>query len=652
MVNDFSAQFPSSEYSIKLFDFFTQYEALMFEAIPQTLRYFAPSESIDRSQYRAIMHDMFVCFAEDFEEILSWQDENLRKTYVIAKAISITLDWFVLGKTEFVLPLCSQWNPLAGSKFIHQFTNNKDEKITFLLHKHRDICKTCTTYYELCLLIMKESSKGDKAELLTSLYWLEKKQTLAELYTKPIANKKTEPVVVEASNEKVNKEKHPKLIVLALCAGVILGILTSSIYLLTTKQISNSTNLPIPLSNTKLKEQNLYDQLDRLIDQYLESTNVTYLQGAEDLAQEIRSKHNDKYGVDLVSYYRISPRSVHQELLGYRRELAKALITPSGDNHQQRLLEAQKLEQKFLSFGNTVEAQKSKVIIVKLHNFMNNYDTSLLIISDSLKYCKEKDYIFLNVHFLLLQAKAHTSIRQEKEAEQALEQVVLTSRSMGLQDIEASASKSLAGMYILDNQNEKAFSLCQSSLMLDIKNHGVTVSLLHNAGFSAFGLKQYDLAENYLNRAIVLSKENNNQLLLGLSYVFLASTYSERHLFSQAEELFNKALTAANSINDKQSQKDLLGKIAAYQAKSKLIQSHYTVAIDLYKSAILMFQEIGLRNDLFYSQLNEGIGVAMERTGHKDAASYLAVSKHYLERARAKNERGTCLLSFVPVSCD
>ena len=655
MVKESFAQFPSNEYSVKLFDFFTRYEAFMLEAIPQTLRYFAPNESMDLGQTRDVMHDIFTSFAENFDEVLSLKDETLIKTYVIANTIAIILDFYRIGETRFVLPLCPQWIPLESSKAIYERAINRNEKIIYLFDKHRDLCETCTKQYEMCLSIMNENL-GKKHSMLTSPYWLEKKQKLAEIYGQRKTAQDTSLLDSQVLSQKIenHKEKKVKFVLLPLCAAVILVLLTSSIYLLTTKQNQNNS-LPITLHQpaTVSTNQSLYDQLDLNINKYLELKNIVYLHQAKQTANQIESKYQDKYGIDLMAFYSGLPVDNFGKLLAMRKEMVSLISQPNGDLYNKRLNDSLELAKEFTSYNDTIEAYRLKVLIGKIYLKTRNFTLVKETIDDGLDFSIKNKYRFLEINFLLWQGKYFCEVPNIVDTESTFTNVMDQAKELGMLDVRLNAGMSLAAMYHRFDEDQKAFDLAKQ-LLGEVKEYKseYTVQLLQVAGISASRLDQYDLANNYLKEAIVVSRELNNASLVIRSKAFLALSFVEQGKFTEADILYSEVDDLVNTIQEEDSKLVIQSIVIGYHAKAKLLQSDYKQALFFYQEKVKLFDRLKMISNLDISQTNKGIAICLEKLNRSsEAEPYLAKAEKHSLLARASNERVNCFLMIIPFGC-
>lgn len=438
------------------------------------------------------------------------------------------------------------------------------------------------------------------------------------------------------------------LLILSFCTYLIIDKIFPS-HLDFTSLKSTQT---IPKQNQEISN-NLYQQLNTAINEYLSSKDNSYLVLAQEIANKIKNTYKDNYGVDLVNYYKVVPDSAKEKLLGCRIKLEYLSKQPNGDDYQLRLEQAQQIQIDFNSLGNVIESYKTKVLIAELSMRLLQYSEAMTITNNGLDFANKHHYIFLQGYFLLWQAKLLTESTDFAKTEALLKQTINIGESLNIDELILSPSMSLAAIYLQNDDNPKALQIAQNALskhkQFKLEN---TISLLQVAGLSAFNSKFSDLSASYLNEAIKLSKEANSPAMLARSYTFLAVTLAESNKFEQAEEFYTNAITETSKINEEISRKDLLSIVLGYQAKTKLLMGEYSNAITLYKETLNILKEIGANNALENAQLEEGLAQALQKTGKEtEATQHIDVAKNYRNLAESKKEKANCLLSFLPSNC-
>lgn len=422
---------------------------------------------------------------------------------------------------------------------------------------------------------------------------------------------------------------------------------------------NNSSSLnPIFSTITQLRpndqlSNNLYQQLDTAIDEYLESKNTGDLTKAKVIAKDIEQKYGDKYGVDLVSYYQSIPSSVREKLLSTRKRLAEMFDKSSGDNYQQRLTDSQNLEKDFLAFGNLIEAYKTKILVNKLLLHLDKDQEANSFVQEGLKFSINNKYIFLQAHFLLWKAKGFSKNSDFVNTEESLLQVIELGNKLDLYKIVNSAGISLTTLYYNNDENEKAFNLSKKLLVnfSDYKNTQA-ISFLQIAGLAAFNLHYNNIAIFYLQEAI-----NNSQLLniptfTVRSYSFLGLVLSEEKKFYEANNYYSLAEKELNKINENAAKQESISIIVGYKAKTKLLEGDYSQALELYKYRLFLMKTLHINNTLEISQINEALAIVLTQLGQNEKAQvHSTIAKNYKNLANANKETANCLLSLAPSNC-
>jgi len=475
------------------------------------------------------------------------------------------------------------------------------------------------------------------------------------------------PTVSNKPNGKALPKLPPQRFPILLAAALILVFfsLSTSIYLVVNKQSSSSVtplvsspipNLPIINTNSTTNStsaNNLYQQLDTFIDQFLESKNNSYLEQAETIANEIENKYEDKYGVSLVSYYKSVPSLAIDQLLIHRKKLTELTTQSTGDSYKQRLEDSQKLEKNFLVLGNLIEAYRVKTLINKFHALLHNYELSKSSTEEGLKFSRENKYLFLEGYFLLWQARQLSEIAPFEESEKVFQQTIEIGKRISLDDLVISSGMSLSALYHNNNDNEKSLEIAQSLLAKSEKlKKDRVVTLMQFAGIAAANLKYIELSNFYLKESVRLGEELNNPAFVSRSYMLLSLTLAESKNFNDSEQYHIKATNAANELQDYNSRLDTLSIISGYYGKTKLLQGNFSEAANIYKQTLEMMKELNLKNNLELSQINGGLAIALtELKNPTQAQEYTAAASRYRRLAENNNEKTNCLLSFMPNPC-
>lgn len=410
---------------------------------------------------------------------------------------------------------------------------------------------------------------------------------------------------------------------------------------------------PFNFTNKSVNTLDLYSQLDLAIDAHLSSNGSFGLAEAYRVAKEIKNNYKDNYGVDLVGYY--SSLSVDElEKAQTHRQQLSSLKFRAGETGSTVLKNAKVLVDDLLSVGNKLEAYKARLTVAKIYalTFNHNPDNDLLL-SDAIRYCTENKYLFLKVGFLLWKAKNENLELTHEEIEHSFREVINLAKDLKLQQIEGSATMSLAMSCHQNNHNKEALDLTVNAINRELKYNNMA-AIWYTRALAEFKLGMWQASEQHLYTALELAKSRKDIFNVGLCYVFLGLTASESGLFNKAEAFFNEAEKVGNALESEPAF-DLFSRINGYRAKSKLLEGDYASAIFFYKDTLAKLQKLNVKNSLELSQVSTGLAISLEKTGQREEAiKYRLTGEHYFEAAQAKHERADCLMSFLPMrlQCD
>lgn len=619
--------------SLTLLNFFARYEDIMLDSIEQTVKVFAPQQALEFGDFLWLLEAISVALITKYPHIItSIEDEELKRINVVTVGVSVTLQILDQSKVSFAIPLCPQWTPIEASKFIYD-SNHKKDNVAFLLDRHKSTCSTCQAYYSTCLSITNETLRKSKHSLLCDEYWLDSKTGLVDLYGKPNDEVKAERKVLNYS-----KYKYP---LLALCATVFLLFLAGVIYIIGSKQVYSSQPFSVR------QEYNLYQYLDLSLDQYLETSDPKHLEKAKSIAERIASKYDDQWGKDVVKSYSVT--SIDKSLLKNRLQLLKLLNSPITDDFLELRKQSEALVKFFTLRGNSPEAYRAKSVLEKVLTMQDNQNYKVLY-SDGMEYANSKNYKYLELHFKLWDLKYRSS-NLDNETEKDFESFIAEAKSLDLDELASSAMSGLAGICELTNRDEKALSLAEDALRLSQAGYGQTISLLQIAGISSCKLKNYEKGNEYLQQALKVGNQYKDTHAIILAYNFLGTMKTSQGETSEAEKYFTKAENLLLFIKDEMNRKSLEGLTIGYRAKNEFQKQNYLLASELYQKSLNDLTEVQGDNDMYLSELNEGLAVALEKLGNNGTEKYRTIAEEYKRRADQRKEKVSCFLSFVPAQC-
>jgi len=434
---------------------------------------------------------------------------------------------------------------------------------------------------------------------------------------------------------------------------IVLSLLVAAFI---TVAVYDKLNLPKEVNNytlpTFINSQNLYQQLDSFIDQYLLTRNIKYLDQADTVAYQIALK-GDQFGVGLVKYYRTAPDNFLNDLAEYRKEMNLLVNLPNGDQYASRLEKARTLHTGFISTSNVLEAYKVNTLIAKLEAKLFNHEKANIIIDEGLAFARSNKYLILQVEFLTWRAKILTLRGKPENAISALQEVIALGEKLSLEEITITATMSLAGTYQNNNEDRKNLELTSSMLSKNIINLEFRVAFNQTAGLSAYKLGYQDLAYSYLREALRLAETTNNNALLSSCYTTLGLIETTAKRFDQASLAYQSAIENALKIQDKNPRNYALSIVRGQQAKTALTLGNYQDAARLYDETLALMDNLEIKLNLQMAELNDGLAIALKNLGQQDRAkSYKVAAEQYLVLARHANEQQNCIMSFLPSACE
>lgn len=419
-------------------------------------------------------------------------------------------------------------------------------------------------------------------------------------------------------------------------------------------------NLKLSPSKTLILNQNttnnLYEELETAIDDYLLSSDTKTLQQAQDIANKIYSKNDDRWGIGLVDYYRKTSKTDHPKLVQLRREFSRLKMANFRDNYTKNLKETSNLVEHFLLMGDQQEAYKTKTLLSRIYAL--NFGAPETVLEDGLSYANQNKFKILEVYFLLWDAKNLIQKLPTSQQIRKLEQVIELGKNLNLNDVIISAGVSLAGYYERDEQNRKALILCEQLKQLinvaPTNKYKSLVSVLQIQGMASFKLGNKKITDSCFYEAIKICKEKNEFFHLALTYAFIANNYTQDGVYEQSEIYLNLAENEIVKLSDQKSYLDIFSTVLAYRAKLKLKTGEYEKSAGLYKTAIRHLETLGLEGrSLEMQQLNEGLFLALNAQGDPKAEDSQVLAVYYKSKAKTEMQNDfSCLLSFVPKQCN
>lgn len=468
---------------------------------------------------------------------------------------------------------CLRRAGLFSEALTNQTSLDTNEKIFFLTFLESELWEIISTELKEEFLgeVQATISKQLKEEIAGELRVEIRKdiEKTIQLLTKEENVKKIKESITQHWFSRIPRLSPVRQIILAVIAATLITSLGLAIFSLF-EQRGDLTKSPVKYHLVNPKG-NLYKELDDLIDKFLDTNDQKFLKIAQQTAAQIKDKHNDNYGLDLINYYLATGKEQNRKNSNLRKELNELNSVEVTDNYEFVMTKAQKIVQEFLLLGNIIESYKAKILVVKACTLTQNPNYMQLqrdFALDGINYSEKNNYLFLQVYFSLWQAKILT----KTEMRVKLEKTLILNQLVKIDDVEISAGFSLAALYEQENKNKEALELATKILEMNPKKYNHRVTLLQISGMAAFKLDKYKDAENYFTEAINLARANNSGVLTALTYSFYATLLSNKKEFQYAALLLQKAENSLTNIKDDFPRKALLLRINGYRAKNELLQ--------------------------------------------------------------------------------
>ncbi|MFY9223237.1 MAG: hypothetical protein WAQ98_11230 [Blastocatellia bacterium] len=632
--------------------FLDEYETIILYAATETLKDFLPDyerpfQTGQVGEYAGIMASVFEYALVNFsvvEKLTGMQKKQGLNLYVIAATIYITLN--LLGSNA--RKVCSHWQP---SELVNPIILEDQDRVLFFFHRHMATCEPCRACYFIVLKVNSESGTrnfGDSPKVklvIHNAFWRNTREQLIEAFLNRDAapDKMRSSALLDADRGRFYTKFFACLSVFLLFSALF-----SVGYLFRTAKTEKIETLPINLNIPK--EANLYAKLDDSIYSYLVLDNDSDIQitKAKELSRQIKAIYKDKYGIDLIDYY-TNTKTSRDQILSLKRRFKRLSSFTFQNDPDVFLAELQTLEKDFLLSGNPIEAYMVKSMMAMFYTLNYNPAASDALINDGLAFALEKDYRFLELQFLFVQSK--NLIDSDRYfAKLQLANVIERAKTLQINDIVVSCSMSLAGIYEIENENEKALSLINDLNLLHLVKHTTQVSCYQIAAVASHKLGKIKLSDEYFKKALDIAESKQDTFLHALTYTLKGNIAAEQGLFNESEGLFNRAENLAGYISSEVRKVDLMSRILGYKAKAKMLKGDYVASFGLYKETLEYLDKLHMDRSLERGQINDALASLASRLGN-DSHDYKIAARVYRKEAKMKYQQISCILSFMPKEC-
>jgi tetratricopeptide (TPR) repeat protein len=560
---------------------------------------------------------------------------------------------------------CLLWNEFD---FINYCKNELGllERTNF--ERHLSDCRECRERFLLCwnIIITDSNPEEDQAtiEFLSSPLWKKKKRELARSHAQAVVSLpwKIEPQHYQSRNY-FTALKVAALLLIALIPLTLTYSLLIKPYFdahPSTSQIDVKDRLPAltkRLESTPTAPISRYDLLDRQINAYLfaisssDSTGAAKaLLSAESIAREMETRTGERFGQDLVEYYRNVTANSIEPLRQARTLCAEVETTIPHDRFSEALQKADKAKAIFEQFGASCDFEQINIQVTKYSIKTGAFAEAQTIFDTNIERTLVSRHLFSHAQFLFWQGEYLSQISNFDRAIDNMQAVIRIASPLEVPQFLLRPLMSLASIYYIMSDNERAFELAYQTLKMadTVGDPKFQIQLSQILGISAFGLKDSALAEQYLNNAIALAKEVGNNPAIAISYALLGLVQSEQHRFTEAETNFTETQQALQKIIDTKARAYLEFSATGYFARSKMLAGNIDQAINLYTRSITLAEKANIQQKLALSQLHQGLGECLMAKGDFKAAKIELAAAITLDRqARDRFEQNNSLLSFA-----
>ncbi|MEW6737255.1 MAG: hypothetical protein AB1489_38575 [Acidobacteriota bacterium] len=561
---------------------------------------------------------------------------------------------------------CLYWDELTFIKYCHNELLAA-EKVQFQTHLTK--CWECQERFELAWEVIIDDSESasnlaedeDIDRLLESPFWKQAKEELIQQQVNNIVqqyNQQPIKAYIATPSKSKQKQHQPsyRIMVMKIAAMVILVLAPAllSYWLLFRPVIARHQS--IISSTTPITELTRYERLDQQLDLYLASLQTGNKREADQalasvtaIAEEMAVKTGDLLGRDLLANYQLISDNNVRSLQEARRLQKEVETTIVGDQYSLALQKADQALNLFNQLNINCETERTHIQIAKYLIKSGKYDQANEIIRVTLAQAVKYRHIYYQAQLLNWRGESFSATSDFRAASESFETAIELAESLELKLFFIGPSMALAGIYHLTNNNEAALACAEKTLAIARPiNHKYTAQLLQIAGISAFNLNRRLVAQQYLNDAIMVSRDQANPAYLAMSYTLFGIIQAEQGKAYEADINLKAARQALAQIKDPISHISMNAMVTGYYARVQMLAGNSEAAIELYQNALLLAQQINIQQKLMLSQLHQGLGEClMAKSNYRESAQQLALAVALDQEARANSEISNPLLTFA-----
>jgi hypothetical protein len=409
--------------------------------------------------------------------------------------------------------------------------------------------------------------------------------------------------------------------------------------------------------DTPAAKATLYDRLNDEIDRYLRTSGGDSRSGvagnldtAASIATEMESRAGERFGSDIVAYYRklsadtLAPLKVARSLRPIFDDLMRENRFPDA------LQAIEKQRMIFKNYAAECELEQTEIQFLRYLTKTNSLDMAKDLFEPNIKRTAASRHLFLQAQFHLYQGTYFNSISDLENSRRALETAIEIASRLEVPRFLTNPMVTLAAMYQSSNKNGRAFELAYESMKTarETNDNFRLMQLMQALGISAFNLKYPSLAEYYIDSSIAFAEKNNDPRAIALSHAYSGIIRMEQHRIADADYAFGEAISAIERINDTKIRATYDFYVTGYYARSQMLAGNVSRAVDLYRRARELGQAANIQQKLFLSQIHQGLGECLMAQGDfKGAELELSIATNLDLQARARFETNNNLLTFA-----
>ncbi|MEW6735653.1 MAG: hypothetical protein AB1489_30460 [Acidobacteriota bacterium] len=410
------------------------------------------------------------------------------------------------------------------------------------------------------------------------------------------------------------------------------------------------------LSTLTVKEHTRYEQVDQYIDDYLaalrtgnniEAANA--LASAEQIATKISVKTGDKYGKDLINFYRVISNNGVKPIYEARKillEIESRIVTDNLSSDVEKLSNIKTL---FEQYNANLEVARTNIQIAKCQLKLGELDLAQALLTKSLQEANQRDHLYIQTQLLHRQGQYYAEVSNLNAAIESLKKAAVIAKIIDVPQLLISPTATLSTLFYIANDNQQAFEYGHEALSGARAIDSVsTIQITQVLGGAVFNLSYKSLGEYYLLTSIAAAEKHRVNSNLALSHSLLGIIKAEQGLFDEGDLIFQTASTIVNNIQDEKTNKRLSFIVTGRTARANMLAGRVDKAIALYEQTIELAKQVNAQQILALSQAHQGLAECLiARNDLPRAKKELEIALELDSKAKANSEQQNSLLTLA-----